>query len=138
MIGKELDPIEQPFDGDVLATVPGLAVTWWAEVRRQLEGQRLVSSRVFQLFWKLVVCDRLSPRRAHCSRSNFANTIAEMVKVAKLPEPMPMMLVGIPRPGIDVPVYPTGSLALPEPAEGWTAEQLLEEGIERFTRCLKL
>ena len=54
-----------------------------------------------------------------------------MIKVAKLPEPMPMMLVGIPRPGIDVPVYPTGSLVLPEAAEGWTAEQLLEEGIER-------
>ena len=113
MIGKELDPIEQPFDGDVLATVPGLAVTWWAEVRRQLEGQRLVSSRVFQLFWKLVVCDRLPPRGAHCSRSNFANTIAEMIKVAKLPEPMPMMPVVIPRPGIDVLVYPTGSLVLP-------------------------
>ena len=118
--------------------MPGLAATWWAEVRRQLIGQRLVSSRVFQLFWKRVVCDRLPPRGAHCTRSNFANTIAEMIKVAKLPAPMPMMLVVIPRPGIDVLVYPTGSLVLPEPAEGWTAEQLLDEGIERFTRCLKL
>ena len=84
------------------------------------------------------MCDRVPPRGAPCNRSNFANTIAEIIKVAKLPEPMPMTLVGIPRPGIDVPVYPTGSLVLPEPAEGWTAERLLEEGIERFTRCLKL
>ena len=44
--------------------------------------------------------------------------------VAKLHEPMPMMHVEIPKPGIDVPVYPTGSLALPEPAESMEGECL--------------
>ena len=48
---------------------------------------------------------------------------------------MPMMHVDIPKPGIDIPVYPTGALALPEPAEGWTAEEILKEGIENGSRC---
>ena len=77
----------------------------------------------------------MPPTNLQCTRPNFVNSVVEMIKVAQLLEPMPMMHFDIPKPGSDLPVYPPGPLSLPEPPEGWKAEELLQGGIEDLSRC---
>ena len=80
----------------------------------------------------------MPPTNLQCTRPNFVNSVVEvveMIKVAQLLEPMPMMHFDIPKPGGDFPVYPPQPLSLPEPPEGWEAEELLQGGIGDFSRC---